>query len=86
MEREAMAARMQVSAAILCGGQGRRMGGADKGQLALAGTSFIERQLEALRPLTPHLMIVDREDRRQCPPGVRLVRDAVDHAGPLGGI
>jgi len=81
-----MAARMRVSAAILCGGQGRRMGGADKGQLAVAGQSFIDRQLEVLRPLTPHVMLVDRDHRRQCPPGVRLVPDAVAHAGALGGI
>jgi molybdopterin-guanine dinucleotide biosynthesis protein A len=77
---------MPISAAILCGGEGRRMGGVDKGQLLVAGKTFIERQLDVLRPLTPHLMIIGREGAHVSPPGVRLVRDAVEHAGALGGI
>jgi len=81
-----MAARMPISAAILCGGEGRRMGGVNKGQLLVAGKTFIERQLDVLRPLTPHLMIIGRKSAHASPPGVRLVPDAVEDAGALGGI
>ncbi len=81
-----MAARMPISAAILCGGEGRRMGGADKGQLLLSGKPFIERQLDVLRPLTPHLMLIDRDAGHVTLPGVRVVPDVVAGAGALGGI
>jgi len=81
-----MVARMPVSAAILCGGEGRRMGGADKGQLLIFGQSFIERQLDVLRPLTPRLMLIDRDARHAGPPGVRVIQDAVEQGGALGGI
>jgi len=81
-----MSARYPVSAAILCGGEGRRMGGADKGALVVSGTTILDRQLGVLRPLTPHIMLIDRHDGRSCPPGARIVRDAVEHAGALGGI
>jgi molybdopterin-guanine dinucleotide biosynthesis protein A len=77
---------MPVSAAILCGGEGRRMGGADKGQLLIHGQSFIERQLEVLRPLTPHLMLIRGGATRPCPPDVRVVKDEVEGAGALGGV
>ncbi len=81
-----MAARLPVSAAILCGGDGRRMGGADKSQLVVAGQAFIERQLDVLRSLTPDVMLIDRDESHACPTGVRPVRDAVTQSGALGGI
>ena len=81
-----MAVNIPVSAAILCGGEGRRMGGADKSQLRASGRPFIERQLDVLRPLTPHLMLIDRDARRVVPPGIRLVTDIVPASGALGGI
>jgi molybdopterin-guanine dinucleotide biosynthesis protein A len=86
MEREAMAACMPVSAAILCGGLGRRMGGADKSQLVVAGRSFIDLQLAVLRPLTSDVMLVDRDDQRAVADGVRLVTDRVRESGALGGL
>jgi molybdopterin-guanine dinucleotide biosynthesis protein A len=81
-----MAAHVPVSAAILCGGKGRRLGGVDKSRLVVDGRSFVERQLEVLRTLTPHLLLVDRDLERTCPPGVRAVADLVPGTGPLGGI
>src|SRR5262245_14586169 len=85
MGNNAMAAREPVSAAILCGGSGRRMGGADKGQLVVGGRSILDRLLDALRPLTTHVMLIER-DTRSRPPDVRVVRDLVEGAGALGGI
>ena len=80
-----MAAREPVSAAILCGGAGR-MGGTHKGELMVGGRSILDRQLDALRPLTPDLMLIDRDGRHADLPGVRRIRDLVDDAGALGGI
>jgi molybdopterin-guanine dinucleotide biosynthesis protein A len=81
-----MAAREPVSAAILCGGAGRRLGGADKGQLMVAGRSILDRLLDALRPLTPHVMIINRDGLGATPPGVRRLPDLVADSGVLGGI
>jgi molybdopterin-guanine dinucleotide biosynthesis protein A len=81
-----MAVNMPVSAAILCGGEGRRMGGVDKSQLRASGRPFIDRQLDVLRALTPHLMLIDRAADRVVPPGVHLVTDLVPASGALGGI
>ena len=82
------------TAAILAGGQARRLGGLDKSALAV-GTrdprSILERQLAVLHGLTPHIMIVARED---APPGdtrgfgghLQIVHDRIKGMGALGGI
>lgn len=75
-----------ISAAILCGGRGHRMGGLDKSTLMIDGQSILTRQLSALRPLTPHLMLIDRTSDRPAPPGVTVYADRIPDAGPLGGI
>ena len=75
-----------ISAAILCGGRGRRMGGLDKSALMIDGQSVLSRQLAALRPLTPHVMLVGRASDRPAPPGVAVHDDSMPDCGPLGGI
>ena len=72
------------TAAILAGGQARRLGGQDKGALAVGagsttgGTprSIRERQLAVLRSLTPHILIIGRDG----------ISDRVPGAGALGGL
>ena len=86
------------TAAILAGGQARRLGGLDKRALAVGGAAtIIDRQLAALRDLTPHILIVTR---RVAPeqaaleqglaehglPGTRSVIDHVTDSGALGGL
>lgn len=82
------------TAAILAGGQARRLGGLDKSALAVgdpaaAPRSILDRQLAVLRDLTPHILIVTREDapaaRQAGGAGVVTIRDRVD-AGALGGL
>lgn len=82
------------TAAILAGGQARRLGGLDKsalpvGDTAAAPRSILDRQLAVLRDLTPHILIVTRADapaaRQAGDAGVVKVRDRVD-AGALGGL
>ena len=60
------------TAAILAGGQARRLGGLDKRALTVGAESILERQLAALRHLTPHILIV--------------TRDRIAGAGALGGL
>ena len=47
----------QVSAVILAGGMGRRMGGQDKGQVELQGQPLIEYVLNAIRPQVKTILI-----------------------------
>jgi molybdopterin-guanine dinucleotide biosynthesis protein A len=79
------------TAAILAGGQARRLGGLDKSALAVgaaggAPTSILERQLAVLRGLTPHILIVAREDSPARTVTVPVVCDRVAGAGALGGL
>jgi molybdopterin-guanine dinucleotide biosynthesis protein A len=91
-----MAARhLTRSAAILAGGQATRFRGQDKGALLVDGRAILDRQLEALAPLTDDIMIVgdvargfqprDRSPERAAPLP-REVHDIVPGCGPLGGL
>lgn len=76
------------TAAILAGGDARRLGRIDKSALVIGAASILERQLSVLRGLTPHILIVtsDRARVQAAPAGVRLVVDRVPGAGALGGL
>ena len=58
------------TAAILAGGQVRRLGGRHKSALRVGADSILDRQLAVLRTLTPHILIVARH--RPAPPSPRL--------------
>jgi molybdopterin-guanine dinucleotide biosynthesis protein A len=77
---------MPWDAAILAGGQARRLEGQDKSALPIAGVPVIDRQLAALRRLTSRIVIVggppDRYDRI----GIPVVPDLLPDIGPLGGL
>lgn len=76
------------TAAILAGGDARRLGRLDKSALVVGTASILDRQLSVLRGLTPHILIVtsDRGRVQAVPAGVRLVVDRVPGAGALGGL
>jgi len=77
------------TAAILAGGQARRLGGIDKSALVVGTSSILERQLSLLRGLTPHILIVasDRSRVRVGDTGaIRVVADRIAGAGALGGL
>lgn len=73
-----------VSAAILCGGAGRRMGGRDKATLPVNGRSILDRQLYALAPVTPTVRLIGRTAAAGHA-GLPMMPDLVD-AGALGGL
>jgi molybdenum cofactor guanylyltransferase len=80
------------AALILAGGQGSRMGGADKALLVLEGQSLIARLLETLRPQTSRQVIVANGAlERFSGLGAEVLADAwpgqpSDLVGPLAGI
>jgi molybdopterin-guanine dinucleotide biosynthesis protein A len=78
----------RVAAVILAGGQGRRMGGADKGLIEYQGRPLIEWALAALTPQTGELLIsANRNLETYAAYGHRVLPDALpDFPGPLAGV
>ncbi|NJB67929.1 molybdenum cofactor guanylyltransferase [Desulfobaculum xiamenense] len=74
-----------LSAAILAGGHGERLGGADKALIAIDGESLLERQTHILRQLSDDIMIAGHCGG-PLPPSLRRVPDMLPVAGPLAGI
>lgn len=82
---------MSYVALILAGGQARRMGGADKGLLSLAGRSLTARALDALaaqtRPPARILISANRHLDEYAAFGHPVLPDTLpDYPGPLAGL
>jgi molybdenum cofactor guanylyltransferase len=75
-----------VAAAILAGGRARRLGGVNKGTLAIGSEAIVDRQLAVLRAVAADVFVVGREDPAWTARGLRVVADDIPDAGPLGGI
>jgi len=76
-----------ITGIILCGGRGRRLGGADKPLLLWRGRTWVARTAERLRPqVSAQLLSANRnldEYRRLAP----VVADELaPHQGPLAGV
>ncbi len=79
--------QQQVSAVILAGGKGRRMGGQDKGQLELHGRPLIEYVLDIIRPQVNTILInANRHQAEYARYGYMVVPDLLPgYQGPLAG-
>lgn len=80
---------LPITAVILAGGEGRRMGGMDKGLLPWQGQTLVEHHIERLRPLVRTVMIsANRNLDRYAALGCKVVVDEphLDFQGPLSGI
>ena len=77
-----------VSGIVLAGGQGRRMGGVDKGLQPLHGKAMIEHVIARLAPQVDEILINANQNLETYAHfGYRLVPDAVGgFAGPLAGL
>ena len=77
-----------VSGIVLAGGQGRRMGGVDKGLQALRGRPMVEWVLERLAPQVSEVIVNANQNTRTYEKyGHRVVRDEIaGFAGPLAGL
>lgn len=80
--------RPGISALILAGGLARRMGGADKGLIELAGRPMVAWILERLHPQTDEVIInANRNQQDYAAYGCAVVGDEVEgFAGPLAGM
>jgi molybdopterin-guanine dinucleotide biosynthesis protein A len=75
-----------LAAAILAGGQARRLGGVNKGTLAVGDSQIVDRQLDVLRKVASTVFVVGRDSPAWSARGLTVVADAVPGAGALGGI
>ena len=80
--------RAGVTGIVLAGGQGRRMGGADKGLVALGGRPMVAHVLGRLAPQVDELLINANQNLdRYAAFGYPVVPDTVGgFAGPLAGL
>jgi molybdopterin-guanine dinucleotide biosynthesis protein A len=78
----------RVAAVILAGGQGRRMGGVDKGLVDYQGRPLIEWALAALAPQVGQILIsANRNLATYAAYGYRVLPDTLpDFPGPLAGV
>lgn len=83
-----MPATERIAAVILAGGQGRRMGGADKGLVAYRGRPLVEWVLDAVAPQVDELVIsANRNVERYAAYGRRVLADRLPgFPGPLAGV
>jgi molybdopterin-guanine dinucleotide biosynthesis protein A len=78
----------RVAAVVLAGGQGRRMGGADKGLIEYRGRPLIEWSLAALALQVDEVVIsANRNLETYAAYGCRVLPDTLpDFPGPLAGV
>lgn len=81
-------ATRDITGLILAGGQGRRMGGADKGLQLHAGRLLVAHVVERLVPQVGNLLIsANRNPESYAALGFPVVADRIEgFAGPLAGI
>lgn len=76
-----------VAAAILAGGQARRMGGGDKGRTIVGGEDVLTRTVRVLRPQAALLAVNANGDAaRFADLGCPVWPDVIPDAGPLSGL
>lgn len=80
--------RLKITGIVLAGGQGRRMGGVDKGLQLLNGRPMIAHVIERLAPQVEDI-VINANQNREAYAAFRhpVVPDAIEgYAGPLAGL
>lgn len=77
-----------ITALILAGGRGMRMGGVDKGLMPLGARTMVEQVIERLQPQVGRVLInANQNTARYAAFGHPVIADAMpDFAGPLAGL
>jgi molybdopterin-guanine dinucleotide biosynthesis protein A len=75
-----------ITAAVLNGGKGKRLGGIDKLMLEVDGRTILSRTLQVLQPLFKRIIIAGNGNLEQPTEDIALVSDRFPGAGPLAGI
>ena len=80
--------RPQISAVILAGGKGQRMGGSDKGLLVVKGKPLVAWLIERIQPQVDEIFIsANRHHEQYASFGYPILQDAlIGFAGPLAGL
>lgn len=80
--------RHDITGVILAGGRGQRMGGIDKGLMALVGKPMVTYVLDALRPQVATIVIsANRNLDQYAAFGCQVASDtAGEYCGPLAGV
>lgn len=78
----------KVTALVLAGGRGSRIGGKDKGLIKLGGKTLVERVIERIKPQVGALIVsANRNQEQYGRLGCTVVSDQLkDYQGPLAGI
>src|SRR5574342_218056 len=86
--RNAERETIKITGVILAGGQGRRMGGVDKGLKLLRGRPMAQWVIERLEPQVDELLINANQNLETYERfGYRVIPDEVEgFAGPLAGL
>lgn len=79
---------MSITGVILAGGQGRRMGGVDKGLLEFQNRPLVTHVIERLQSQVDELLInANREIEQYTALGYKVIKDDIaGFAGPLAGL
>jgi molybdopterin-guanine dinucleotide biosynthesis protein A len=79
---------MNITAAILAGGESKRLGGINKALLEVRGVPLIERVLSVIRPLFDRIVIVTNSPLEfgSYRPRCEILSDVMKNVGPLGGL
>jgi molybdopterin-guanine dinucleotide biosynthesis protein A len=76
-----------ILAAVLVGGQGSRLGGADKARLTgRDGRPLVFRLIDTLRPAVADVVLSGRPDQDFSDTGCRVIHDLRRDTGPLAGL
>ncbi len=87
MPGNGLAHSMAITGIVLCGGEGRRVAGADKPLLDYRGRPLIEWVLDAIKPQVDSLLISTNRNAESYQSYARVVSDELGaYAGPLAGI
>jgi molybdenum cofactor guanylyltransferase len=78
--------RSNTSAAIIAGGQAKRLSGQDKSRLVVGGRPIIVRQMEVLQSIASPVFVVGGPPDRYADLGLPVYPDVIPGAGALGGI
>ena len=79
----------QVTAIILCGGRGRRLGGVEKPLVRVGGRALVEFVIERLRPQVSRIVLslgAGQDAKAYRGFGCDMLADAEADQGPLGGL
>lgn len=74
---------VSLTTVIFAGGLGTRLGGVKKALLEVGGKPVIQRVIDAARPLSAEVVVVDNDDSLVHLPGIRIVPDVETRAGVL---